>query len=93
MGEIEVPADVYYGAQTARSLIHFAIGREKMSRLIIKAMGTLKKAAAMTNAELGVLPAEKAELIIKAADEVIDGRLDEHFPLSIWQTAPAHNRI
>jgi fumarate hydratase class II len=86
MGEIEVPADVYYGAQTARSLIHFAIGREKMSRLIIKAMGTLKKAAAMTNAELGVLPAEKAELIIKAADEVIDGRLDEHFPLSIWQT-------
>jgi len=86
MGEIEVPADVYYGAQTARSLIHFAIGREKLSGLIIKALGTLKKAAAMTNAELGVLPAEKAELIIKAADEVIDGRLDEHFPLSIWQT-------
>lgn len=86
MGEIEVPANVYYGAQSARSLIHFAIGTEKMPRELIRAMGILKKASAMTNAELGVLPAEKAELIIKAADEVIEGKLDEHFPLSIWQT-------
>lgn len=86
MGEIEVPSDVYWGAQTARSLIHFAIGIEKMPRSVIRAMGILKKAAALTNAELGVLPADKAELIAKAADEVIDGKLDAHFPLSIWQT-------
>ncbi len=86
MGEIEVPSDVYWGAQTARSLIHFAIGIEKMPRSVIRAMGILKKAAALTNAELGVLPAEKAELIAKAADEVIEGKLDAHFPLSIWQT-------
>ncbi|MCX7737244.1 MAG: class II fumarate hydratase [Candidatus Kapabacteria bacterium] len=86
MGEIEVPSDVYWGAQTARSLIHFAIGVEKMPRSVIRAMGILKKAAALTNAELGVLPKDKAELIAKAADEVIDGKLDAHFPLSIWQT-------
>jgi fumarate hydratase class II len=86
MGDIEVPADVYWGAQTARSLIHFKIGIERMPREIIRAMGTLKKAAALTNADLGVLAREKAELIAKAADEVIDGKLDSHFPLSIWQT-------
>ncbi len=86
MGEIEVPSDVYWGAQTARSLIHFAIGVEKMPRSVIRAMGILKKAAALTNAELGVLPIDKAELIAKAADEVIEGKLDAHFPLSIWQT-------
>ena len=86
MGEISVPNDRYYGAQTARSLVHFAIGIEKMPRPIIKAMGTLKKAAALTNAELGVLAQDKAEIIAKAADEVISGKLDEHFPLSIWQT-------
>lgn len=86
MGEIEVPSDVYWGAQTARSLIHFAIGIEKMPRSVIRAMGILKKAAALTNADLGVLPQEKAELISKAADEVIEGKLDAHFPLSIWQT-------
>lgn len=86
MGEIEVPENVYYGAQSARSLIHFAIGEEKMPRPVIKAMGILKKAAALTNAELGLLANEKAELIAKAADEVIDGKLDAHFPLSIWQT-------
>ncbi len=86
MGEIEVPENVYYGAQSARSLIHFAIGEEKMPRPVIKAMGILKKAAALTNAELGLLAKEKAELISKAADEVIEGKLDAHFPLSIWQT-------
>lgn len=86
MGEIEVPTNVYWGAQTARSLIHFAIGDEKMPRPVIWAMGTLKKAAAITNAELGVLAKEKADLIVKAADEVIEGKLDAHFPLSIWQT-------
>ncbi len=86
MGEIEVPSDVYWGAQSARSLIHFEIGIEKMPREIIRAMGILKKAAALVNADLGVLPKDKAELIVKAADEVIGGKLDAHFPLSIWQT-------
>lgn len=86
MGEIEVPENAYYGAQSARSLIHFDIGIEKMPRELIRAMGILKKGAAITNHELGLLPKEKEELIIKAADEVISGKLDEHFPLSIWQT-------
>jgi fumarate hydratase class II len=86
MGEIQVPADKYYGAQSARSLIHFEIGTEKMPREIIRAMGILKKAAAIANYELGLLSKEKMELISQAADEVIEGKLDEHFPLSIWQT-------
>jgi len=86
MGDIQVPVDVYWGAQSARSLIHFNIGIEKMPREIIRGMGILKKAAALTNSELGVLSKEKAALIVKAADEVIEGKLDSHFPLSIWQT-------
>jgi len=86
MGPIEVPQDRYYGAQTARSLIHFQIGTERMPRELIWAMGILKKAAALTNKELGVLPAEKADLIVRAADEVIAGKLDDHFPLVVWQT-------
>ena len=86
MGEIQVPADKYYGAQTARSLKHFRIGGERMPRELIRAMGILKKAAALVNMELGTLPKEKGELIVKAAEEVIDGRLDEHFPLVVWQT-------
>ena len=86
MGEIKVPNDKYYGAQTARSIMNFKIGGEKFPREVIRALGVLKKAAALTNKELGTLPAEKAELIIKAADEVIEGKLDEHFPLVVWQT-------
>jgi len=86
MGEIEVPNDVYWGAQSARSLIHFEIGIEKMPRELIRGLGILKKAAALTNADLGTLSNEKAELISKSADEVIEGKLDNHFPLSIWQT-------
>src|SRR6266540_6269981 len=86
MGPIEVPQERYYGAQTARSLIHFQIGTERMPRELIWAMGILKKAAALTNKELGVLPAEKVDLIVRAADEVIAGKLDDHFPLVIWQT-------
>jgi fumarate hydratase class II len=86
MGPIEVPNDRYWGAQTARSLIHFAIGPDKMPRTIIWAMGILKKACAEVNRDLGKLPAEKAKLIVQAADEVIAGKLDDHFPLSIWQT-------
>ena len=86
MGKIEVPANRYYGAQTARSLIHFDIGEETMSRSIIRGMGILKKASAVVNAELGLLPQDIKDLIGKAADEVIDGKLDEHFPLHVWQT-------
>lgn len=86
MGTIEVPANQYGGAQTARSLENFAIGREKMPPELIRAFGILKKASALTNQDLGKLPAEKARLIIQAADEVISGALNEHFPLKIWQT-------
>jgi fumarate hydratase class II len=86
MGKIDVPTDRYYGAQTARSLIHFDIGNDTMPPELIRAFGILKKAAAMVNQDLGKLPAEKARLIIQAADEVIAGKLDEHFPLRIWQT-------
>ena len=86
MGEIEVPANCYYGAQTARSLIHFDIGSETMPRELIRGMGILKKASAMVNAELGLMPEDIKDLIVKAADEVIDGKLDDHFPLRVWQT-------
>ncbi len=86
MGQIKVPKDKYYGAQTARSLMNFKIGRDKFPRELIRAFGILKKAAALTNKELGILPSEKAELIVHAADEVIEGKLDEHFPLVVWQT-------
>jgi fumarate hydratase class II len=86
MGKIEVPNDRYYGAQTARSLIHFDIGRETMPPELIRAFGILKKAAALVNQDLGKLSAEKAKLIVQAADEVMAGKLDDHFPLRIWQT-------
>src|SRR6516162_4255387 len=85
-GTIDVPADRYYGAQTARSLIHFAIGDDVMPRAVLRAFGVLKKAAATVNHGLGLLPKEKYDLIAKAADEVIAGTLDSHFPLRIWQT-------
>lgn len=88
MGKIEVAEDRYWGAQTERSLHNFDIGRDTFvwGRPMIKALGVLKKAAAQANAELGELPAEKAELIVQAADEVIAGKLDEHFPLVVFQT-------
>src|SRR5262245_48216643 len=86
MGKIEVPVDRYYGAQTARSLIHFAIGKDTMPPELIWAFGILKKAAALVNQDLGKLTADKAKLITQAADEVISGKLNEHFPLRIWQT-------
>src|SRR3954447_20674019 len=86
MGEIEVPSDAYWGAQTQRSLKHFNIGFDLMPREVIRALGILKKAAAITNFDLGKLPEEKMKLIAAAADEVIDGKLDAHFPLRIWQT-------
>ena len=86
MGKIEVPTDRYYGAQTARSLIHFHIGTDIMPPELIRALGILKKAAALVNLDLGKLSPEKARLIVQAADEVIAGKLDGHFPLRIWQT-------
>jgi fumarate hydratase class II len=86
MGTIEVPSHVYWGAQTERSLLHFAIGRDTMPPELIRAFGILKKACALVNQELGKLPAEKAKLIVQAADEIIAGKLNDQFPLRIWQT-------
>src|ERR1700710_1061259 len=86
MGAIEVPADKYYGAQTARSLMNFDIGGQKMTEEIIPAFGILKKAAAQANFRLGLLDAKTRDLIVAAADEVIEGKLAAHFPLVVWQT-------
>src|SRR6202030_3536001 len=86
MGKMKVPANRYYGAQTARSLVHFAIGKDTMPAELIRAFGILKKAAALVNQDLGKLPADKAKLIAETADEVIAGKLNDHFPLRIWQT-------
>ncbi len=86
MGQVKVQADRYWGAQTERSRQNFKIGGERFPREIIRALGVLKKAAALTNQELGTLPAERADLIARASDEVISGTLDDHFPLVVWQT-------
>src|SRR5215208_1554589 len=86
MGAVEVPADRYWGAQTQRSLHHFNIGGDRMPREMIRALGILKKAAAIVNEELGKLASDKAKLIVQACDEVIEGKLDEDFPLRVWQT-------
>ncbi len=86
MGEMKVPVDRYYGCQTARSIVNFKIGTETMPRELIRALGILKKAAALTNNELGLLADDLCEAICQAADEVIEGKLDDHFPLVVWQT-------
>src|SRR5690348_1639318 len=86
MGSIEVASDRYWGAQTQRSLHHFNIGQERFPRPLIRALGLLKKAAALANLELGRLGDDKARAIVAAADDVIHGKLDDHFPLSVWQT-------
>jgi fumarate hydratase, class II len=86
MGKVEVPSHRYYGAQTARSLIHFDIGTDTMPPELIHAFGILKKAAALVNEDLGKLSPAKAHAIVDAADEVIAGKLNDHFPLRIWQT-------
>ncbi len=86
MGPIEVPADKYYGAQTMRSRQNFRIGKETMPIEIVRAFGILKKAAALTNQELGNLEKDICDYIVRAADEVIEGKLDDHFPLVVWQT-------
>ena len=86
MGELQVASDRYWGAQTERSLAHFRIGDERFPRELIRALGILKKACAIVNRDRGAFPAEKAKAIIRAADEVIAGKLDAHFPLVVWQT-------
>jgi fumarate hydratase, class II len=85
-GPIEVDSSRYWGAQTQRSLEHFAIGEEHFPRSFVRALGLVKKAAALTNHELGLLSDEKCSRIVAAADEVIEGKLDTHFPLSVFQT-------
>src|SRR5258706_11137075 len=86
MGAIDVPADRYWGAQTQRSLIHFSIGDDRMPKRVYHAYGYVKKAAALVNAAAGRLPQWKADAIVRAADEAIAGKLDDHFPLYVWQT-------
>ena len=86
MGDIHVPEDRYYGAQSARSIMNFKIGGERFPRELIEGLGILKKACAMANADLGVMKEETKALIVQAADEVISGKLDDHFPLVVWQT-------
>lgn len=86
MGQVDVPADAYWGAQTERAIHHFRIGREKMPPELIRAFGILKKAAARVNEHLGILASDKADLIVRAADEIIAGKLDGQFPLAVWQT-------
>src|SRR3989338_1538035 len=86
MGSVKVPSDKYYGAQTARSLQNFRIGQERFPRAFIRALGIVKKAAALANHELKTLDSRKAEVIARAATEIIEGKLDDHFPLVIWQT-------
>src|SRR5438094_2928051 len=86
MGAIEVPADRYWGAQTQRSLQHFKIGGERFPRELLRALGLIKKACAVVNQDLALLDPDRTSAIIQAADEVISGKLDEHFPLVIWQT-------
>ena len=86
MGELEVPADRYYGCQTARSLLNFDIGHDTMPLGVIRGFGILKQAAAKTNVALKQLDPEVGDLIIAAAQDVIDGHLNDHFPLRVWQT-------
>ena len=86
MGEVRVDADKYWGAQTQRSLGNFRIGDQKMPVEVIRAFAYIKKAAAWVNYESAILPKEKMELISRVCDEILEGKLDEHFPLSVWQT-------
>ena len=88
MGEVKVPEDVYYGAQTQRSIDNFKIAQDidRMPREIIRAFAYLKKAAAFANCDLGVLPEDKRDAIAAVCDEIIGGKLNDHFPLVIWQT-------
>ena len=93
LGEIEVPANRYWGAGTQRSLLHFAIGEDLMPLEVIRALALVKKAAALVNQELGRLPEDKARLIIRAAEEVLEGKLDDNFPLHVWMTGSGTQSI
>ncbi len=86
MGAAEVPADKYWGAQTQRSINNFKIGGQRMPIEVIRGFAVVKKAAAQTNAELGAMSSEKAELIATVCDEIVAGKLDDQFPLVVWQT-------
>src|SRR5205809_7422399 len=88
MGTVEVPANVYWGAQTQRSIDNFQIAQDinRMPKEIIRAFAYLKKAAAITNLEAGILSKEKADLIGRVCDEILEGKLDDYFPLVVWQT-------
>src|SRR5215471_9567091 len=88
LGEVQVPADKYWGAQTQRSIENFKIAQDinRMPKEIIRAFAILKKAAALTNLDLGILDKEKCDLISKVCDEILEGKLDEEFPLVVWQT-------
>ena len=85
-GPLDVPADKYWGAQTQRSIMNFPIGWEKQPVAIVRALGVIKKACAQANIELGKLDTERGNAIVEAAGEVIDGKLDDNFPLVVWQT-------
>src|SRR6266496_4339995 len=89
MGEMEVPADAYYGASTQRAVLNFPISGQPFPRRFIRALGLVKRAAAQTNRELGLLPRRRARAIAAAAQEVIDGKLDDQFPIDIYQTGSA----
>jgi len=93
MGGIDVPADRYWGAQTQRSLVHFAIGNDRMPKRVYRAYGYVKKAAALVNAAAGRLPQWKADAIVRAADEAIAGKLDDHFPLYVWAASTSSRFI
>ncbi|MEL6843532.1 MAG: lyase family protein, partial [Bacteroidota bacterium] len=86
IGDVQVPADKYWGAQTQRSKENFKIGGQRMPVEVIRAFAILKKAAALTNAELTDFPDDKAEVIGQVCDEILAGKLDDHFPLVVWQT-------
>src|SRR2546426_11976868 len=86
MGEMQVPADAYYGASTQRAVLNFPISGQAMPRRFIRALGMVKRAAAQTNRELGLLPRRRARAIAAAAQEVIDGKLDDQFPIDVYQT-------
>ena len=86
MGSIDIPFDRFWGAQTQRSLDNFKIGGERFPRELIRALGIVKRSAAIVNNQLGALRDDKKELIVKACDEIISGNIDDHFPLVVWQT-------
>ena len=93
LGEIKVPKDVYYGAQTQRAINNFNISKEKIPQEVIRSYGFIKKAAAIVNNDLNLLEDEKKELIVKACDELIEGKFNDQFPIAVWQTGSGTQTI